>query len=485
MPDNLKILLISSEAAPYAKTGGLADVAGALPKALLRSGCDVRIVLPLYKCVKAGPFKLEEIKKDVGLKSLGNLKPFGVYESSRGGVHAYFIRNDEFFDRDELYGPSGIDYPDSAERFGFFSKGALALIKSLDFKPHVIHCNDWQSALAPFYLKFRLNKDDFFSGIKTLYTIHNLAYQGQFSKKAMKALDIPGKFFNMHALEFYRKLNFMKSGILYSDAVSTVSKGYAKEILTKEYGCGLDGLLNKRGDHLFGITNGVDYGEWNPALDSLIAVKYDQGSIEKKLECKKALIARTGKNVDIKRPLIGVVTRYAYQKGVDLIADIMDEISGSGAFCVMLGKGEQKYEEMLSNLACRYPDNLSVNIMFDNKFAHEIEAGADIFLMPSRYEPCGLNQMYSLKYGTIPIVRATGGLDDVIIDYDKDREKGNGFKFGPASGEAFSDALKRCLKLYGQSDLWKALVKKAMKEDHSWEKSAGEYIKLYKSILSS
>jgi len=485
MPSPLKVLFVSSEVAPFAKTGGLADVSGALPKALCRLGCDARVILPFYKCVNAGGFNLKKIKSQVSHDSLGNLQKFDIYETKDAGLTAYFIRNDDYFDRDQLYGTPEGDYKDNAYRFGFFSKAVLAAIKEIDFKCDIINCNDWQSALIPFYLKFKLAKEDFFKGIKTLFTIHNLAYQGQFSKDAMKDLAIPASFFNMQDLEFYGKINFMKSGILYSDAVNTVSKGYAEEILTVEYGCGLEGVLNVVKDRLFGITNGADYSEWSPEVDPHIAEKYNFNTLEKKALCKRDLLKTLGMKLSEDRPLLGSITRLAEQKGIDLLAHVMKKLVAMDVGVIVLGKGDEKYQDIFSRLASDYPEHLSVNIKFDNVLAHKIEAGSDMFLMPSRYEPCGLNQMYSLKYGTIPVVRATGGLDDIIIDIDEDTVHGNGFKFGPATGEAFSNAIEMAVNKFENKEEWKAMQKKVMQLDFSWHHSAREYIEVYKKIIDS
>lgn len=481
----LKILFVSPEAAPFAKTGGLADVSGALPRALRKNGCDIRVALPLYRCVLKGKFNLRKIKSGVTHPFLGNLPRFDIYECKHDNVHVYFIDNRHYFDRDEFYGTPEGDYEDNAQRFSFFSKAALALAKAVRFKCDIIHTNDWQSALIPFYLKFNLRKDVFYRKTKVLFTVHNLAYQGQFQRNVMSDIDIPEQFFNMHNLEFYGKLNFMKSGILYSDAVNTVSKGYAREILTFHYGSGLDGVLRTKKNMLFGITNGADYTEWSPAIDPYIKEKYNPDTvIEKKKACKEDLLGAIGMKLNPERPLLGVITRLAEQKGIDLLAHIIKKLIDLDLGIVLLGKGDEKYQNLFVRLSNEYPEHLSANIKFDDALAHKIEAGADMFLMPSRYEPCGLNQMYSLKYGTIPVVRATGGLDDVIIDFDEDRIKGNGFKFGPAQAEAFYTAIERAVNVFNDKPVWNALIKRVMRLDFSWDHSAKEYIELYRRIAS-
>ena len=477
-----KILIASSEVFPFAKTGGLADVTGSLPKALSALGCDVRVIMPLYRSVTDKDFHLEKEKVNVELPVKDRMHSFDIYSSKEGGITTYFVRNKKYFSRAYLYGTPNGDYQDNAFRFSFFSKAVLGACKALDFQPDVIHSNDWQTALVPFYLKFALEGDSFYEKIKTLFTIHNMAYQGLFSRKVMKKIGISEKFFNMDDLEFYGKLNFLKSGILYSDAVSTVSYRYAEEIMTSEFGCGLNGLLITRKDVLYGIPNGVDYSVWSPSSDKCIKTNYDPGSIEKKMECKKDLILRTSLAAEAETPIMGVVSRLAHQKGIDILAGIMEEIVQLGVCAVILGRGSQRYNRMFKVLGEKYPGRVHVCQEFNDELAHKIEAGADIFAMPSRYEPCGLNQMYSIKYGTIPVVRATGGLDDAIVDYDEDRERSNGFKFYPPTGEAFLSAIKRALEVYEDKNEWMNLMRRAMKYDFSWRRSAEKYLSLYKKI---
>jgi starch synthase len=482
MARSVKILFVTSESAPFAKTGGLADVAGSLPKALLSLGCDVRVIMPLYRCVKDGGFDIKTESEVIADPFKDPMPGFGLLSNRTSGLTTYFLKNDDFFDRPYFYGGPDGDYGDNALRFGFFSKAVLAAAEAADFKPDLIHCNDWQSALIPFYLKYKLSADGFFSGIKTLFTIHNLAYQGIFNKKAMKPLGIPESFFNMNDLEFHGMLNYMKSGIIYSDAVSTVSHRYAEEIMAPHYGSGLDGLIRSRKDVLYGIPNGVDYSVWSPRNDKRIKCRFDAESLDKKMECKKDLIECAGLDILPEMPLIGSVTRLVEQKGMDLFADIIDKVIKLGAAVVILGSGDEKYNRLFSDIASKYPRRVSVCQEFNDDLAHKIEAGADMFVMPSRYEPCGLNQMYSIKYGTIPIVRATGGLDDVIVDFDQDRDIGNGFKFGPATPEALFRCVKRAIDLYHNKELWDRLVQNAMKYDFSWPRSAEKYLALYRKI---
>jgi starch synthase len=482
MARSLNILFVTAESAPFSKTGGLADVSAGLPRELLSLGCDVRVITPYYDCVAEKNLRTKKEKKSISCPFGGKMPPFGLLSHRSSGLTTYFLTNDAYYSRPHIYGgPSG-GYKDNHLRFGYFSKAVFSAVEAVGFRPDVIHCNDWQTALIPFYLKYCLSGNGFYTGVKTLFTVHNLAYQGVFEKSVMKQLCIPESFFNMNDLEFYGKINFMKSGILYSDAVSTVSHRYAEEIMTSEYGCGLDGLIRSRRDVLYGIPNGADYSIWNPSVDGKIIRNYDARTLEGKAECKKDLIEYTGLDILPDMPILGCVTRLVEQKGMDLFAGIVDKLITMGAGIVVLGHGSDDYNRIFKGLAARYPRNVHVSLDFDDILAHKIEAGADIFVMPSRYEPCGLNQMYSLKYGTIPVVRATGGLDDVIIDFDGDRDHGNGFKFGPATSEALFRAVKRAIETYHKRGMWEKLVSNAMKCDYSWSRAAEKYFSLYRSI---
>jgi len=484
MPDQLKILFITSESTPYAKTGGLADVSGALSRTLSAGGLDIRVIMPFYKCIADRGYKL----KHTGLfrlhSSLGMGDEANIFQHEHNGLITYFVDNKKYFDRDELYGTAGSDYTDSAYRFGFLSKAALSLIKALDFRCDIIHCNDWQCGLVPNYLSHILHNEAFYKDIKTLFTIHNLAYQGIFPGGALGWLGIPRRYFNMRVLDFNKKINFLESGIRYSHAINTVSKKYAEEILTGEYGCGLDRILNARRKDLCGITNGVDYTDWNPETDTFIKHQYSSNEMEGKMTCKKDLLNHVGLELPLDRPCLGVVSRLAWQKGVDLISALIKHLPELDAGLVILGKGDERYQKALQEQARGGQKRARVIIKFDEELAHKIEAGSDIFLMPSRYEPCGLNQMYSLKYGTIPVVRATGGLDDVITDYDENSGRGNGFKFDKADVGSFLKAVRRAVTYYRDKVVWDKLMRKAMSEDYSWCKSAEAYITLYKNILN-
>lgn len=478
----LKILLASPEAAPFAKTGGLADVAGILPLELKALGCEVKTFLPYYRQVKEQPLKATLLKKSLKVKLGDSDIAFSLYSCKSGKANFYFIKNDRYYDRDFLYGTASGDYPDNAVRFALFANAVLKSAVTMGFRPDVLHLNDWQTGLIPFYLKRGGRYEEFFKKTKTLFTIHNLAYQGLFPREDMPKVGIGYEFFTPDTLEFYGKFSLMKAGILYADAISTVSKGYAREMLTKEFGCGLDGLLRTRSNDLYGIINGVDYSQWDPGVDGFIASQYDKKNLRNKTKCKKDLLSLMKLKVPPEAPLLGVVSRLAEQKGIDIIVESADEMIKLGCNLVILGTGEREIHKLLLMLAHRHPGNVAVKITFDNALAHKIEAGCDMFLMPSRYEPCGLNQMYSLKYGTIPVVRAVGGLDDTIIDYTGNRSAGNGFKFDQASAEDMIGALKRALSVYRNKPEWKKLVARGMGLDFSWKHSAGEYLKVYNKM---
>jgi len=480
----MKILMVSGEAAPFAKTGGLADVLKALPEALAKNEHQVHVLIPLYREVKSKGFDLKsELTVDVWLGGTRyETKIFGLdYE----GAHFLFAENDLFYDRDYLYTTPDGDYPDNAERFGFLGKAAIELAKSLG-GVDILHAHDWQAAFVPIYKKVLYKENTPLKNAAIVQTIHNLGYQGVFGAEILPALDLPyDEVFHMEALEFYGKINILKGGIVYADAISTVSKGYAKEIQTAEYGHGLDGILRKRSDVLFGITNGADYEDWNPQTDPHIAENFSSDNPSGKLACKLDLLATFGLPQKEADPVFGFVGRLAEQKGLDILIPAMEKLlSKRRVKFVLLGTGDRIYQEKSEKLASKFKSRASVKIAFDNALAHKIEAGCDFFLMPSRYEPCGLNQMYSLKYGTIPIVRATGGLDDTIEEFDPKSKSGNGFKFHDYTTDALFDALERALAVYRKKALWNTLQKNAFASDFSWDRSAAEYEKLYEEVLN-
>lgn len=461
----MNILFSSSEVVPFAKTGGLADVAGALPKALAKKGAKVMVTMPLYKGIK--PEK-------------AGARP---HTSIDKNVEIYFIKNDELFNRDGLYGTVAGDFPDNLDRFSFFCRQTLDLAKQIGFKPDIIHCHDWQSALIPIYLKSIYRDDDFFENTKTVFTIHNLAYQGVFPESEFSKIGIYRDFYSIDGLEFYGKVDLLKGGLIFSDHLTTVSPTYAKEIQTKEFGCGLEGVLYQRRHSLSGILNGLDYDIWNPVKDKLIYEKFSPKDLMGKLENKQRLQKEYGLKVSKSIPLFGMISRLADQKGVDLIVNALDELMDLDIQIIILGTGEKRYHEMLQSAAAEHPEKLSLNLKFDDKLAHNIYAASDIFLMPSRYEPCGLGQMISLKYGSIPLVFKTGGLADTIEDFDEKCGCGNGFVFDKYDKDEFLSTVERATETFRVKALWKGLRARAMASDFSWEVSAKHYIDLYKRLM--
>jgi starch synthase len=494
MPKTLKILFVSSEVDPFAKTGGLADVASALPKTLVELGHDVRVVLPRYGTIDANKFGLKE-SPDFGTIEIpvnGSHDAVKIYTiddtTLNNGVAYYFLDNHKYYGRDGLYvdGRTKSDYADNDERFIFFSRGVLEVVNSLGWKPDIIHCNDWQSGLIPTYLKILYNEHPAFRDVKSVFTIHNVAYQGTFPRETTAKAGLPWSVFTPEGLEFYGQTNFLKAGIVYSDAVTTVSETYAEEICSSpEFGYGMEGILRYRKENLFGILNGIDYNVWNPEIDKLIPANYSLKNLKGKLKNKKTLQEKFGLSVDESIPLLGVISRLADQKGFDLLGAIVERLMSFDLQLVILGTGETKYHELFQHLHDAYPLKTGIYLGFNNELAHLIEAGSDMFLMPSRYEPCGLNQMYSLKYGTVPIVRATGGLQDTIDNFDQTTRKGTGFKFGPYDADEFLKTIRRALDLYGNKRLWKTLMTNGMKKDFSWTASAKKYVNLYKTLVKN
>ena len=463
----MNILFASSEVAPFAKTGGLADVAGSLPKALSSVGCNLRVILPFYRCVKALKLQVEPFK-------CGN---FNFLRHRDNGVEYIFVVNDNLYDRENLYSEPNGDYPDNYLRFSYYSKAIVELATKSDPEPDVINCNDWQTGLVPLYLKIKKSR------IKTLFSIHNIAYQGIFKKEILEEIDIPRDFYTTQGIEYYGKVCFLKAGLIYSTAISTVSKKYGEEILTKEFGCGMDGILRMRQSDLYGILNGVDYSKWDPEIDRFLACNYNSETVQKKTICKKDIIEVVNLPAEtIERPLIGVISRLAEQKGIDLLVEAAGDIIKLGASMIILGTGDEKYNMLCRQIGERFPKYISSNVKFDNALAHKIEAGSDFFVMPSRYEPCGLNQLYSLRYGTLPVVRRTGGLDDTIIDLYEDTENGNGIKFEEATKKEMLEALSRAIELMKDKASWQNILKRIMKIDFSWKRSALHYKELYRSL---
>ena len=488
MTRKLKILLAASEIVPFAKTGGLADVAGSLPKALADLGHDVRAIMPLYRGIvpeDAAPDIVERAIPIIieGVEYCGALRR-GCYPGT--DIPVYFVDFRKFFEREGIYqsGPKG--FADNLERFSFFSRFALESLRRLDWRPDIIHCNDWQTALMCAHLKTTLSDDPFFASVATVFTIHNLAFQGLCPSEQFPLTGLDEKQFDTNGLEFHGQVNLMKAGLIFADIINAVSEQYSREIQTPEFGCGLEGLLASRGDDLYGVLNGIDYDVWNPATDSLIPANYSPDDLSGKETCKRDLQARSNLP-QINAPLFGTISRLADQKGFDLLKEIAADFLAEDVQFVLLGTGEPEYHEFFESLAAGFPEKVAVNLTFDNTLAHQIEAGADIFLMPSRFEPCGLNQLYSLKYGTLPLVRKTGGLADTIVDADApagpDRSP-NGFVFDRYDSGALLATIKRAIALYRDRDAWHKLQRTGMEQDFSWARSARRYTTLYEKAIA-
>jgi starch synthase len=474
----MHIAFAASECVPFSKTGGLADVVGALPRALASLGHQVSVYLPLYRQTRlADP---QRVVRSITVPFDDKYRFCSVVMAgSAAGVRVYFVDYPPFFDREALYGTSAGDYPDNAERFALFSRAVLEASKILGV-PHVFHCHDWQSALLPVMLRTLYAEDPALRDAATVFTIHNMGYQGLFPPDILPLLMLPWDLFTISKMEFFGQINFLKGAMVFADFITTVSKKYSQEIQTTEYGFGLEGVLRNRAATVTGILNGVDYDEWSPQSDKFAVAKYSVQDLSGKQKCKQDLLNAFGvTNADPKLPVIGIVSRFAAQKGFDLIAQIMDRLAREEMIVVALGAGDKPYEEMFQRLNKQFPNKIAVKVAYDNAIAHKIEAGADMFLMPSKYEPCGLNQIYSLKYGTVPIVRATGGLDDTIEPWDARTGKGTGFKFSEYTGEALLATIKQALLDYRDQSSWQTLMRNGMTRDFSWGASAREYGKIY------
>lgn len=476
----MKILLASSEVHPYSKTGGLADMVGALGKALAEAGHRVGVVTPLYRGIRE---RFPELKKldwhmDLPLGPRRVQAEVWTLEPIKG-LTIYFINEPEFYQRAGLYGENGVDYADNAARFIFFSKAVIHLARYLPWQPEVAHVNDWQTGLAPMMMLHQKLQEGWSNLPQTCLTIHNLAYQGIFPAAQYALTNLPKDYFNIYGAEFYGNLNCLKAGIAYADVITTVSPRYAREITLPEFGCGLDDLLRKRHKVLHGILNGVDYEEWrtmkNPFLKHPYSVRSLAGKTENKLDLQKEI----GLPVAAETPLFGSITRLADQKGLDIELGALEEMLSTNMQFVLLGSGAPVYEKAYLELARRYPNKVAVRIGFDQGLSHRIEAGCDFYVMPSRFEPCGLNQMYSLRYGTIPIARITGGLDDTVVDITEDREKANGIKFREYSARALAKSMRKALVLYGDAKWLRHYRKNAMAADFSWASMVEQYIRVY------
>ena len=475
----MKVLFAASEAHPFIKTGGLGDVMGALPKSLIKLGVDVRVVIPKYKNIK------DELKQKLQFVkwftvSVGWRNQYcGVFQYQYKGVTYYFIDNEYYFNRDGLYG-----YFDDGERFAFFNRAVLEFIKQIDWQPDLINCNDWQTGMVPVLLNLEYKKDEFYSKIKTVFSIHNLLFKGSFSPKILPELFgydyMP---LANGSVELDGAVSFLKGGLNYCDQITTVSKTYAEEIKTPQYGEGLDGFLRSRSYYLMGIVNGIDYEEFNPQDDKFIFKNFNANSIDNKVQNKLALQRELGLPQKKDTPMIGLISRLTHQKGCDLIVNMIDRLLQKDIQLVILGTGDYWYEETFKNLQYRYPDKVSANIKFDNTLAHKIYAATDMFLMPSLFEPCGLGQLIALRYGSIPIVRETGGLKDTISPYNKYNGVGNGFGFKNFNSNELMQIIEYALTIYDDKDAWNNIIRQAMDSDNSWEKSAMQYKWLYEGVV--
>jgi starch synthase len=477
----VRILFVASEGLPFSKTGGLADVVEALPKALVAQGHDVAVVLPRYRGTKTGAVAVPSLT----IPMANRLRFPAVLDGTViFGVRYFFVDDPAYFDREGLYGNSAGDFPDNAERYSEFCRTAIEIVKHV-WPAEVIHCHDWQTALVPVLLHSSYGDDPMVKHIPVVFTIHNMGYHGLFPKDVLERAGIPLPLFHPAGLEFYGSVNFLKGGLVYSDYLTTVSKRYAEEIQTSEFGYGLDGVVRSRADRIVGILNGVDYSVWSPDKDKLIPMKYSAKDMSGKQVCKQVLLELFGIAPEhAARPVIGIVSRFADQKGFDLIAEKALELMKEDISLVVLGSGDRKYEELFQAMASTFSGRVGVKIAYDNEIAHKIEAGADMFLMPSRYEPCGLNQIYSLKYGTVPIVRATGGLDDTVEPFDLEHGTGTGFKFAEYSGAAMMYAIRQALHHLTDERIWRRIQLNGMAKDFSWKGPAAQYLKVYEAALT-
>ena len=474
----MHIAFVASEGVPFSKTGGLADVVGALPHALAAQGHQISVFLPRYRQTKLA--RPQTVVRSITVPFDDKYRFCSVLSGgSENGVQHYFVDYPPYFDREGLYGTAAGDYPDNAERFALFSRAVVEATKVLGV-PQIFHCHDWQTALVPVMLRTLYTEDPALQDVATIFTIHNMGYQGLFPPEILPLLMLPWDLFTISKMEFFGQVNFLKGALMYSDYVTTVSKKYSQEIQTTEYGFGLEGVLRNRAATVTGILNGVDYAEWSPETDRFTAAKYSAAELSGKAICKQDLLHSFGiVNGESKLPVIGIVSRFAAQKGFDLIAQIMDRLAREEMTLVVLGTGDRDYEEMFLRLQKQFPQKIAVKVAYDNVIAHKIEAGADMFLMPSRYEPCGLNQIYSLRYGTVPIVRATGGLDDTIEPWDARSGKGTGFKFVEYVGESLLLTIRAALQAYRDQASWQVLMRNGMNRDFSWNASARDYVKVY------
>lgn len=480
--DRLKILFLAAEVVPFAKTGGLADVAGALPKALKRLDHDIRIVMPCYGFINREQFNLNQVLRDVPAPMSGRIETASVWEGQVSqNVPVYFVENSKYYDREGIY-----MYNDDADRFVFFCRAALEMLKRLDWAPDVLHCNDWHTAIIPNWLKTIYIDDPFYQRMVTVYSIHNLAYQGVFGHRVLEIAGVDQYQFSAPpGIADQNQINLMGRGIFYADMISTVSDSYAQEILTFEYGHGFDRLLRERRDRLYGILNGIDYEVNNPATDPHIYQHYDRHDFEAKLQNKLALQRETGLTEAAYTPLIGMISRLADQKGFDLIGQVIDQMIHNLDFqLILLGTGSDYYQDLFNEIKQRYPGRTAIYLTFNTALAQKIYAGSDMFLMPSRFEPCGLGQLLAFRYGSVPIVRETGGLKDTVSNFDPTNNAGNGFTFKLYDSLAMYTAIVRAIETYKYKEQWQNIIRRGMNADFSWDRAARQYVELYRRAQS-
>jgi starch synthase len=481
-----QVLFVASEAVPFSKTGGLADVAGALPRALKRQGCDVRVVLPFYRPTRETGIPFEPCLENLPIEIAGEALPATVLRAdTEDGVPCYFVQRDDLFDRRYLYGTPAGDYPDNALRFIYFCKAAFSLCQGLSYGPDVMHCHDWQTALVPAYLRYVYGPSALFQKTRSLLTLHNIAYQGVFPPSEFPKTGLPDTFLSVGGIEFWGKMNFLKAGLLTAQVLNTVSPSYSREILTEEMGYGLEGVLGGREQDLYGILNGADYDEWDPARDPHLTCPYGPDSLEGKQACKAALLEEMGSGAEQgQAPLFGMISRLTSQKGVDLLLEGLPEMMAMGVSFILLGDGEDRYRDPLEELSRLFPGRFMFRYGFDTALAHRIQAGIDFLLMPSRYEPCGLNQIYSMRYGSIPVVRATGGLKDTVQAFSAATMEGTGFLFEPYDSASMLRAVEKAVRLYPDRKLVDRLRMNCMEQSFSWDRAAEAYLELYEKLDS-
>ncbi|MBU0678877.1 MAG: glycogen synthase GlgA [Verrucomicrobia bacterium] len=480
----MQILFATSECTPFASTGGLADVAAALPKALAGQGVDVATVMPMYRQVFSGGFNLKKaglpLSIPVGFRKLSG----EVWYSDDSGLRTYFVRRDEFYDRSSLYSMPDREYDDNLERFIFFQKAIIEIINNLGLKPDIVHCNDWHTGLLPLYLEHGISGTGRSGPEKTVLTIHNLFYQGTYPGSDFSITGLPYSCFSTGCMEFFGNINLLKAGLTSANAITTVSETYAKEIQTPERGEGLQGVLGDRADVLTGIVNGVDYGVWDPGKDPHIAAVYSAEDLSGKAKCRASLLKKMGLKARKNQPVIGMVARMTDQKGFDILAEAIPRLmEETDVVLVMLGSGDEHHQVAAQEWVEKWPKRFALKLGFDVPLSHQIEAGSDMFLMPSRFEPCGLNQLYSLRYGTIPVVHATGGLEDTIADMSEAGKIGTGFKFREYTADALVEAVLRGLVLFTEPDSWMGAMKRGMAQDFSYDACSRKYLSVYESVL--